>query len=162
MQGRMAWERRERIKTVPASPRHKGTDMDTFVTKAARLNGPRDIELIERELARTTSSSRTTSWASAVPIKTSTAATCLRRPPNSGRTPSSPSCSGTRAAARSLPWAAGWPTTRSETRSWPSAGTTTSPNTSPPNPSSSSPCPMASTWTSPRWENPSPAPCIPA
>ena len=24
--------------------------MDTFVTKAARLNGPRDIELIEREL----------------------------------------------------------------------------------------------------------------
>ena len=50
MQGRMAWERRERIKTVPASPRHKGTDMDTFVTKAARLNGPRDIELIEREL----------------------------------------------------------------------------------------------------------------
>lgn len=50
MQGRMAWERRERIKTVPASFRHKGTDMETFVTKAARLNGPRDIELIEREL----------------------------------------------------------------------------------------------------------------
>lgn len=164
MQGRMGMGEAERIKTVPASPviKERTWILSSPRPPASTAPATSNSSNANSSAARTTSSSRTTSWASAVPIKTSTAATCLRRPPNSGRTPSSPSCSGTRAAARSLPWAAGWPTTRSETRSWPSAGTTTSPNTSPPNPSSSSPCPMASTWTSPRWENPSPAPCIPA
>ena len=82
--------------------------MHTFVTKAARLNGPHDIELIERELV---------CGEDDIIVKNHLMGICgsdknfyrgylPRRPPNSGKTPSSPSCSDTRAAARSLPWAA--------------------------------------------------------
>ena len=79
--------------------------METFVTKAARLNGPRDIELIERELV---------CGEDDIIVKNHLMGICGSDknfyrgylPPNTGRTPSSPSCWGTRAAARSSPWAA--------------------------------------------------------
>lgn len=82
--------------------------MHTFVTKAARLNGPHDIELIERELV---------CGEDDIIVKNHLMGICGSDknfyrgylPPKTAefrQDPKFPSCSDTRAAARSLPWAA--------------------------------------------------------